>query len=163
MAEVDLVSSHHPWTPVPQTVPWDEVGDGSVFAGQDTTVHDVLGDATSARQAYARSVAYSLRTVGSWPATVPDDDLVLLVLGDHQPHHLVSGPDPGRDVPVSIVTRDPAVLAAVAPWGWTPGCALPRTPRRGGWMPCATGCSTRSLAVRRRPGEPQRPSRRVTG
>ena len=33
MAEIDLVSSHHPWTPLPQLVPWDQVGDGSVFDG----------------------------------------------------------------------------------------------------------------------------------
>ena len=32
-AEIDLISSHHPWTPPPPLVPWDEVGDGSVFDG----------------------------------------------------------------------------------------------------------------------------------
>ena len=32
-AEIDLVSSHHPWAPLPPLVAWDEVGDGSVFDG----------------------------------------------------------------------------------------------------------------------------------
>ncbi len=31
MAEVDFVSSHTPWTPVPRLVPWSEIGNGSVF------------------------------------------------------------------------------------------------------------------------------------
>ncbi|HYI18697.1 MAG TPA: CDP-alcohol phosphatidyltransferase family protein, partial [Solirubrobacteraceae bacterium] len=30
-AEVDLISSHAPWTRIPRLIPWDEVGDGSVF------------------------------------------------------------------------------------------------------------------------------------
>ena len=30
-AEVDLVSSHVPWTNIPQLIPWDDVGDGSIF------------------------------------------------------------------------------------------------------------------------------------
>ena len=30
-AEVDLVSSHTPWTRIPQLIAWNEVGDGSVF------------------------------------------------------------------------------------------------------------------------------------
>ena len=30
-AEVDLVSSHAPWTEIPRLIPWDDVGDGSVF------------------------------------------------------------------------------------------------------------------------------------
>ena len=33
MAEIDLVSSHTPWTPLPHLVDWGDVGDGSVFDG----------------------------------------------------------------------------------------------------------------------------------
>ena len=36
MAEVDLVSSHAPWTPLPHMVGWDQLGDGSVFRGQES-------------------------------------------------------------------------------------------------------------------------------
>ena len=32
MAEIDLVSSHTPWAPLPRMVDWTSVGDGSVFA-----------------------------------------------------------------------------------------------------------------------------------
>ena len=30
-AEVDLISSHAPWTRIPQLISWDDVGDGSIF------------------------------------------------------------------------------------------------------------------------------------
>ena len=45
--------------------------------------------------------------------TYGDDDLVLVVLGDHQPASIVSGADAGRDVPVTIISKDPAVLDAM--------------------------------------------------
>ena len=34
-AEVDLVSSHEPWTRIPQMVPWNQLGNGSIFKPQD--------------------------------------------------------------------------------------------------------------------------------
>ena len=46
---------------------------------------------------------------------------MLVVLGDHQPATIVSGDDPGRDVPVSVIARDPEVLDRISGWGWDPG------------------------------------------
>jgi len=34
MAEIALISSHAPWTPIARLVPWDQVGDGQVFNEQ---------------------------------------------------------------------------------------------------------------------------------
>ena len=50
-----------------------------------------------------------------------DDDLVLVVLGDHQPATIVSGEGAGRDVPISVVSRDRAVLDRISGWGWNEG------------------------------------------
>ena len=47
MAEIDLVSSHTPWAPLPHMVDWDKVGDGSVFDGMPA-------QAASARRRVAR-------------------------------------------------------------------------------------------------------------
>ena len=115
MAEIDLVSSHHPWAPSPAPVPWDEVGDGSVLAAPPA--HDDPDVPTL----YGRSVEYTMSTLVSWLESNPDPDLVLLVLGDHQPHSYVTGPDPGHDVPVSVIARDPEVIRRIAGWGWQPG------------------------------------------
>ena len=34
MAQLELTSSHVPWTPFPKPVAWDAIGDGSIFAPQ---------------------------------------------------------------------------------------------------------------------------------
>jgi hypothetical protein len=124
MAEVDLVSSHHPWAPLPHRVPWSQVGDGAVFDGmpeRGASAEEVFRDPDAVRAAYGDSVEYSWRTLVSWVRHVDDPDLVLVVLGDHQPHSYVTGADPGHDVPVSVIARDPDVLRRIDGWGWQPG------------------------------------------
>src|SRR5699024_3920133 len=37
MAEVNLVSSHVPWAPLPRLVDWSALGDGALFAAQHAT------------------------------------------------------------------------------------------------------------------------------
>ena len=133
MAEITLVSSHSPWSPIPRLLDWGRVGDGSVFhdpaARQGGPAGSVLGGPDRLRAAYRDSVAYSLSTLVSYVLTYGDDDLVLVYLGDHQPAPVVTGAGAGRDVPVTIVARDPRVLARVAGWGWQPGLRPdPRAP-----------------------------------
>jgi hypothetical protein len=43
------------------------------------------------------------------------------VLGDHQAAPFIVGPDAGHDVPISIITRDRAVLDRIEGWGWEDG------------------------------------------
>lgn len=124
MAEVDLVSSHHPWAPLPRLVGWDEVGDGSVYDGmqdEGPSPAEVWADLGRLRGAYVDSVRYSLSAVVSFVRRYGDDDLVLVVLGDHQPSKVLTGEGVGHDVPVTVIARDPAVLRRVAGWGWRPG------------------------------------------
>jgi hypothetical protein len=123
MAEIDLVSSHVPWTPVPRMVPWDAVGDGSVFDGMtDGETPDLVsGDIEAARERYGESIEYSLSVLISFVETYPDPDLVLVLLGDHQPNSSVSGDEASHDVPITVIAHDPAVLDRIAGWGWVPG------------------------------------------
>ncbi|HEX8305040.1 MAG TPA: hypothetical protein VF612_09190 [Jatrophihabitans sp.] len=124
MAEIDLVSSHTPWAPLPRLVDWDAVGDGSVFAGmpdQNASAAEVWRNPARVRAAYGRSIEYSLSTLISFVQTYGGDDLVLIVLGDHQPATIVSGSTAGRDVPVTVIARDPAVLGRISRWGWQDG------------------------------------------
>ncbi|NIH83687.1 sulfatase [Amycolatopsis granulosa] len=114
MAEIDLVSSHWPWTAVPRLLGWDDLGDGTVFAS--ATDRPAGGPA-----GYDEAVRYSLSALISYVETYGGDDLVLVFLGDHQPDASVTGPGADRDVPVTLVARDPAVLARISGWGWTPG------------------------------------------
>lgn len=125
MAEIPLISSHSPWEPVPAFVPWDSVGDGSVFAtaeGNGDPADIVLRrDPVKVKGDYANAVTYSLTTLLSYVETYGDDNLVMVFLGDHQPSTVVSGVGAGREVPITILARDPSVLSRVSSWGWQPG------------------------------------------
>ena len=76
MAEIDLVSSHEPWTPLPRMVDWDDVGDGSVYDGmpaEGLAPEDVVGDTDQVRALYAESIRYSLTALFSWVSTFHAD------------------------------------------------------------------------------------------
>jgi hypothetical protein len=64
---------------------------------------------------------YSLNSLISYVETYGDDNLVLVFLGDHQPAPVVTGEDASRDVPITIVAHDPAVLDRISGWGWQDG------------------------------------------
>jgi hypothetical protein len=133
MAEIPLVSSHWPWAEIPQLLDWGQVGDGSVFdrpgAGRVDPEDAVLADPDRMRDGYRRSIEYTLSTLISYVETHGDDDLVLVFLGDHQPAAFVSGDGAGQDVPITIVTRDRAVLDRIAGWGWQDGLRpVPQAP-----------------------------------
>lgn len=123
MAEIVLVSSHAPWTPLPPLLPWDEVGDGHVYtpalrAGDAPEV--VWRDEIRVRDQYRRAIDYSLRALAAFVARPSARPRLLVVLGDHQPAAFVSGDPEGRDVPVHVI-GPPALLARLDGWGWTPG------------------------------------------
>jgi sulfatase-like protein len=134
MAEIPLVSSHAPWTPLPELVDWEEIGDGSgpVFeamarAGESADV--VLRDPARARDLYASAIAYTAGTLISYLETFGGDDLVMIILGDHQPAPLITGAGASHDVPITVAARDPAVLDRIAGWGWQEGLRPgPRAP-----------------------------------
>jgi len=124
MASVALISSHAPWTPIPPLLPWDAIGDGSVFdehalSGDPPEV--VWRDRERIRAQYLRSIDYVLRTLKSYLRAFGDDDALLVVLGDHQPAWVVTGDTSSFDVPIHVLARDSAVLDAIADWGWSPG------------------------------------------
>jgi hypothetical protein len=125
MAEMTLVSSHTPFTPLPKLLDWNALGDGSVY--KDPSTHEggpgssVLGSSTKLRDAYQKSIQYTLSTIVSYLEKYGDKNLVLVFLGDHQPSPLITGAGASKDVPITIVARDPAVLDRISDWGWTPG------------------------------------------
>ncbi len=124
MAEIALITSHAPWTPVPTLIDWNSVGDGAPFIAQ-SMVGDppevVWQDKERVLRHYRESVAYVLDTLVSWINTFGDDELVVLIMGDHQPMPYVTEESENRDVLAHLITRDPQVLAAMSHWQWTPG------------------------------------------
>jgi hypothetical protein len=124
MAEIDLVSSHTPWAPLPRMIDWTQLGDGSVFDGmpeQGQSPGVVWQDPSHVRNAYGQSIEYSLNALISFVETYHDNNLVLVVLGDHQPATIVSGQGASHDVPITIISHDQAVMNRISPWGWQDG------------------------------------------
>ncbi|WP_425580796.1 CDP-alcohol phosphatidyltransferase [Streptomyces thermospinosisporus] len=124
MAEIILTSSHQPWAPIPKLVDWEDLGDGSVFkeieaAGK--TPEEVLADPDGSREEYGKSIRYSVTSLVQWLERYGTEDTVLVFLGDHQPRPRVSGLNASRDVPVTIVAKDPKVLESIEDWKWTEG------------------------------------------
>jgi phosphatidylglycerophosphate synthase len=124
MAEIDMVSSHSPWAPLPTMVPWSKIGDGSIFdpmPARGETPLSVLGSASKQRQAFVRSIQYSMQALTSWVTELNDPNLVLILLGDEQPAGPISRPGASHEVPISIVARDPSVFRRIASWHWQDG------------------------------------------
>jgi phosphatidylglycerophosphate synthase len=124
MAEIDLVSSHYPWAPLPTMVPWNKIGNGSIFdpmPARGETPISILGSASKERQAFAKSIQYSLQVLTSWVTQAKDPNLVLILLGDEQPAGPISRPGASHDVVISIIARDPSVFRQIASWRWQDG------------------------------------------
>jgi hypothetical protein len=127
-AEVALISSHAPWTPIPPLLPWETLGDGRIFdrfatAGDPPEV--VWRDPGRVREQYRQALGYTLGVVAAFAERRAATRPLVIVVGDHQPAPLVSGDPEGRDVPVHLI-GPPEFLTAFDAGGWSPGL-LPST------------------------------------
>jgi hypothetical protein len=122
-AEIDTVSSHMPWNRIPETVGWNQVGNGSIY-NHNPQIHETgafWSDPPRVQAAYGKSIVYSLNTLTSFVQHYGNKNLVMIVLGDHQPLPIVSGDHSNHDVPISIIAHDPKVLTQIGSWGWNAG------------------------------------------
>ena len=125
MAEVVLTSSHVPWTPVPEDGGLERgrrrLGLRRAGEGGRRPRRGVAGQRPGARglPRLDRLLGRQAGLLGRRPTA--NDNLVLVFLGDHQPAPIITGDGASRDVPVTIVAKDPAVLDRIAGWGWTDG------------------------------------------
>jgi phosphatidylglycerophosphate synthase len=122
-AEIDTVSSHMPWNRIPETIGWKQVGDGAIY-NSTPEIHETgafWSDPPRVQSAYGRSIVYALNTLTSFVQHYGSKNLVMIMLGDHQPLPIVSGDHSNHDVPISIIAHDPKVLKQIGSWGWSPG------------------------------------------
>jgi hypothetical protein len=123
MAEIALISSHAPWTPVPKLIDWDAVGDGTAFNDQAESGDPprvVWANQERVRRQYIETIDYTLETLGDY-VTRFGRDAVFIVLGDHQPAAIVTGPDASRSVPIHIVSRDRVLVERFVAEGFDVG------------------------------------------
>jgi len=124
-AELSLISSHAPWTPIlPVLEDWNSIGDGSVFgpwehAGERP--EDLWRDRTRIQEAYAHSVDYALNAMIGYAERYVDDRTLVIVLGDHQPAPLITDDHASRAVPVHVISGDPDLVEPFVAWGFARG------------------------------------------
>jgi hypothetical protein len=123
-AEVDLISSHAPWTRIPPLIPWETVGDGSIYRRlpvEESSESALFSDPEQARAAYTRSLEYSLTSFFAFVRRYGHDRMVVVLVGDHQPASVVSGHGASHDVPVSVIAPDSQVMGQITRWRWRAG------------------------------------------
>ncbi|MGX1472206.1 UNVERIFIED_CONTAM: hypothetical protein RKD50_001014 [Streptomyces canus] len=124
MAEIILASSHNPWSPIAHTIDWNDLGDGSVFEQikkEGTNPTEVWKSQERVRTEYRKAIQYSVDSLTQWMQRYGDENTVLVFLGDHQPVPTVTKGAASKDVPITIVAKDPKVLDRVDDWNWTDG------------------------------------------
>src|SRR5690606_24891288 len=111
-ALVATVSTHVPFRPPPPyQADWarletDRPFDADALARQLESGPDWL----DLGPAYADSLRYAFRTLAGYLERWPNDDLVLIVLGDHQPAASIAGPGASWDVPIHVIARPDALV-----------------------------------------------------
>lgn len=78
--------------------------------------------------AYLRSIAHTLAWLGAYLRDLAPADMLVVVIGDHQPLALVSGQGASWDVPVHVIGRDRALLARFEAAGFAAGLTPPVAP-----------------------------------
>ncbi|HSA81615.1 MAG TPA: sulfatase-like hydrolase/transferase [Geminicoccaceae bacterium] len=133
-AEVSLISSHAPWTPIPPVLDdWAAFGDGAVFsqwAEMGDPPEVVWRDTERVRHQYTLALDYVLGVLASYAVRFVDDRTLLIVVGDHQAAPLITGEGAGRDVPIHVIGGAPRLLEPFLAWGFTPGMQPAGAPSR---------------------------------
>jgi hypothetical protein len=82
-------------------------------------------DPERVRVQYARALDYVLKVLASYAGNFVDERTLLILLGDHQSAPLITGEGASRDVPIHVISGDPALLAPFLTWGFARGMLPP--------------------------------------
>jgi len=133
-AEVSLISSHAPWTPIPPVLDdWSAIGDGAVFSRWAETGDPpevVWRDRERVRSQYTLALDYVLGVLASYAAEFVGESTLLILVGDHQAAPLIAGEGAGRDVPIHVIGGARELLEPFLAWGFTPGMQPAGAPSR---------------------------------
>lgn len=122
------ISTHAPFTPAPPYQPdWRRVLTPTPY--DQAALDDAWSrqpDWTNLTPSYAEALNYSHTVIGGYLRHRADRDLVVVLIGDHQPAAFVSGEGAAWDVPVHVIASRPAVLAGLRAHGFRDGLAPDR-------------------------------------
>jgi len=119
------ISTHTPFRPTPPYQrDWPRMLTNRPFEQLDLNKSfDEQPDWLNLGPSYVDAMRYSYATLTGYLRTNPDRDMVIIVLGDHQPPALVSGEGAPLDVPVHVIAARGRreVLDRLRAYGFRPG------------------------------------------
>ena len=117
------ISSHFPFSPVPPYQPdWQRVLTDSPFDAADleaVAAHRV--NWLEMRSDYLATVNYVYQWLGGHFGLAEPRESITVLVGDHQPTANITGERAPWDVPVHIISRDPALLERFKAQGFSDG------------------------------------------
>ena len=124
------VSTHAPFAPLaPLVSDWAALAAGTAYTpAEREAALAVPQDWTQPTPQYIAAFRYTLGWLAGFIAERADPDLVLIVIGDHQPIGAVTGPGAPWDVPVHVISRNTELLARLRGEGFVNGLQPPDRP-----------------------------------
>jgi hypothetical protein len=117
------ITSHAPFAPVaPYQEDWTQLGEAAPFTNVHVSEPSLsLMDMSALGPAYVHSVRYNFQMLKGYLQTFAPPNALFIVLGDHQPPAVVSGPQASWDVPVHVISKDSQLIRALREAGFQPG------------------------------------------
>ena len=117
------ISTHFPFIPTPPYQPdWRRIFDAHPYDGPAIVrAYAQQPDWSHFGPGYVQAVSYDYATLAGYLRQRKDRDLVMIVLGDHEPASAVSGEGASWDVPVHVIASRPAILDRLKTRGFQAG------------------------------------------
>jgi hypothetical protein len=124
------ISTHTPFAPAPPYQPdWHRMLTPKPYDLDELEkAYSSYPDWLNLAPSYLAAVSYSYQTLAGYLRQHTGEDFVMILIGDHEPPALVSGPNTPWDVPVHVITKRRDLLDRLVSRGFQPGL----TPRRPG-------------------------------
>ena len=126
------ISTHFPFSPTPPYQPeWGRMFDAHPYDGPSIVrAYAKQPDWTHFAPGYVDAVSYTYATLAGYLRKQRGRDIVLIVIGDHQPAAAVSGEGASWSVPVHVVSSRDAILDRLLARGFHTGL-VPARPALG--------------------------------
>jgi hypothetical protein len=126
------ISTHFPFGPTPPYQPdWRRITDAHPYDGPDIVrAYAREPNWIDFGPGYVDALSYDFTSIAGYVRAHADGDMVMIVIGDHQPPAAVSGEHASWDVPVHVIAGRQPVLDRLVGYGFQRGFT-PRRPSLG--------------------------------
>lgn len=124
------ISSHAPFTPAPPYQPdWVRAAMAHPYDQADALrASKDPADWTNLSPGYVKALNYVYQTFGGYLKMRKGRDLVMIMIGDHQPPALVSGKGASWEVPIHVIASRPELMDRLQALGFQRGLAPQHPP-----------------------------------